>query len=105
MRSAISPRLAMSTRFIEAGRRAGGAGRSAPVVSSEANPSAPPPRSQRNVAMLLRRIPVPLRRQGPQRVDQPRPGVPGIDDVIDVAPARGGVGVGELGRVFLGELP
>ena len=45
-----------------------------------------------------RRVPVPLGPQGPERVDQPRPGVPRIDHVVDVAPRRRRVGVGELAR-------
>src|SRR5579885_1534532 len=63
-RTAISPRLATSTR-----RKSG--------------------RSERDVAMLLRRVLVALVLQHPQRADQPRARVLGQDDRVDVAKLGG----------------
>src|SRR2546426_8486778 len=40
---------------------------------------------QRDIAMLLRRIPISLGGKGGERVAQPRPGVTRIDDVVHVA--------------------
>src|SRR5207302_10352482 len=51
---------------------------------------------QRDVAMLLRRIPVSLGGEGRERVDQPGPRVARIDDGVQVAARGGEVGVGEL---------
>src|SRR3989441_4187620 len=51
---------------------------------------------QRDIAMLLRRIPVSLGGKGGERVDQPRPGVTRIDDVVHVAARGREVRVGEL---------
>src|SRR5579885_2567006 len=63
-RTAISPRLATSTR-----RKSG--------------------RSERDVPMLLRRVLVALVLQHPQRADQPRARVLGQDDRVDVAELGG----------------
>ena len=42
-----------------------------------------------------------LVREGPERLDQPRPGVPRVDHVVDVAARGRGVRVGELRGVLL----
>src|SRR2546428_232490 len=51
---------------------------------------------QRDVAMLLRRIPIPLGGEGRERVDQPGSGVAWIDDVVHVAPGGRQIRMGEL---------
>src|SRR3989441_8777000 len=51
---------------------------------------------QRDIAMLLRRIPVSLGGEGRERVDQPGPGVARIDDVVHVAARGSEIRVGEL---------
>src|SRR3954463_11509606 len=56
--------------------------------------------SQRKIPVLLRRIPVALRAQRVERVDQPRACVARVDDVVDVAAAGGDVRVRELRRVL-----
>src|SRR5687767_6488132 len=58
---------------------------------------------KRDVAMLPRRIPVPLGPERPQRIDEARPGVARVDHVVDVPACRGGVRVGELRRVVVAE--
>src|SRR5437763_2382685 len=60
--------------------------------SSAASPTA----LQRKVAMLLGRILVTLGLERRERVDQARPRVARVDDVVQVAPRRREVGVGEL---------
>ena len=58
-----------------------------------------PPRSQSGMfPCFLGGIAVPLGPEGPERVDQPGPGVARIDHVVDVAAGRRGVGMGELAR-------
>src|SRR5438034_5007557 len=64
----------------------GGACRSAATASA----------LERNVAMLLGRIAVPLGRQGGERPDEPGPGVPRVDDVVHVAAPRCEIRVGEF---------
>src|SRR5512141_321383 len=44
---------------------------------------------QRNVAVLPGRVPVPLPREGPQRIDQPRTGIARVDHIVHVAARRG----------------
>src|SRR5689334_9903964 len=73
-RTAISPRFATSTR-----RKSGGS-----VTCSE-----------RDVAMLLRRVPVALVLEHLERADETRAGVLRLDDLVDVAELRGLVRVGE----------
>src|SRR5205823_7351252 len=51
---------------------------------------------QRDIAMLLRRIPISLGGKGGERVDQSRPGVTRIDDVVHVAARGRDIRVGEL---------
>src|SRR5439155_18118908 len=51
---------------------------------------------QRDIAMLLGRIPVSLGGEGRERVDQPGPGVARIDDVVHVAARGREIRVGEL---------
>src|SRR2546428_5378665 len=51
---------------------------------------------ERNVAMLLRRIAVALRAERRQSLDQARPAVAGIDDVVEIAAPRREIGVGGL---------
>src|SRR5512143_4052314 len=77
-RNAISPRLAMST-FLN--------------ISACA--------SEWNVPVLLRRVPVPLRAQRFQGVDQPWTRVARIDDVIDVAATGRDVRMRELRAILL----
>src|SRR5437763_16066736 len=74
-RTAISPRLATRTR-----RKGGPAAR---------------PGSERDVAMLLRRVPVALVLQHLERADEPRTRLLGRDDLVDVAELGGLEGVGE----------
>src|SRR2546426_4470994 len=52
-------------------------------------------RSERDVAMLLGRVPVALVLQHLERADEARAGVGGLDDLVDVAELGGLVGVGE----------
>src|SRR5437773_2552620 len=77
-RSAISPRLAMST-----------------FLNIRARPS------EGNVAVLLGRVPVPLRAQCLQGVDQTRSRVARIDDVVDVAATGSDVRMRELLPILL----
>src|SRR5438309_12098584 len=51
---------------------------------------------QRDVAVLPRRDLLALRLEHPQRLDQLRPGLGGLDDIIDVTALRGDVRVAEL---------
>src|SRR6476469_8751823 len=48
-------------------------------------PVSHPAELEGDVAMLPGRVPVPLAGQGPERLDQARPGVPRIDDVVHVS--------------------
>src|SRR5215212_4053118 len=57
--------------------------------------------SQRNVSVLLRGIAVALALEGLQRVNEPRSGVAGVDDVVEVATSGRNVGVGELLAIIL----
>src|SRR5262245_5253427 len=75
-RTAISPRLATRTR-----RKSG--------------------RSEGDVAMLLRRVPVALVLEHLERPDQARAGLLGLDDLVDVAELRRLVRIGE-GLAVLG---
>ena len=63
-------------------------------------PVSPPRALERDVPVLPGRVPVPLAGERPERLDQPRAGIPGIDDVVHVSPGRRRVGVGELARVL-----
>src|SRR5437867_10768491 len=74
-RTAISPRLATSTR-----RKSG--------------------RSEGDVAMLLRRVLVALVLQHLERADEPRAGVLGLDHLVDVAELGRLEGVGERAPVL-----
>src|SRR6476660_1535706 len=60
--------------------------------------------SQWDVPVLLGRIAIAFSSQHPERLDQPGPGVAGIDDVIDVASGRRSVGMSELFGVLLDQL-
>src|SRR5882762_9744491 len=55
---------------------------------------------ERNVSVLLRRILVALGLQGLQRIDEGRPRVTWIDNVVEVAPAGSDVRVREHLAVF-----
>src|SRR6185295_11901236 len=55
---------------------------------------------ERDVAVLARRILVALGLEQLQRLDEPAPGVGGLDHVVDVALLRRDIGVGELRAVF-----
>src|SRR5262250_3109251 len=79
-RTAISPRFATSTRR----KSAGG--------------------SERDVAMLLRRVLVALVLQHLERADEPRTGVLRLDDLVDVAQLRRLVRVRERAAI-LGDEP
>src|SRR5829696_6005949 len=98
IRTAISPRFAMRSR------RNGG-----PTVSlrKDVSPTAGPAwpsragtvatrGSERDVAMLLSRVRVPLRLQHLERADDLGPRLRRTDHVVDVAAARGDVWVREL---------
>src|SRR5512146_742276 len=78
IRSAISPRLAMST-FV--------------------NISAPT--SEWDVPVLFRWVAVPFRSQRLERVDQSRSRIARVDDVVDVSATGSNVRVCELGAVLL----
>src|SRR2546428_7843814 len=51
---------------------------------------------ERKVAMLLRGIAVALRGERRQRLDEARPGFARVDDVVQIATRRRGLGVGEF---------
>src|SRR2546427_10592059 len=57
-------------------------------------------RLERDVPMLLGRIPVPLRLERGEGVNQAWPRVARVDDVVEVAAGRGEVGMRELLPVF-----
>src|SRR5690242_14323695 len=101
IRTAISPRLATRTR-----RKGGAAPASLRKDGRAATGAADPPRtvptgrSERDVAMLLPGIRVPLAGQHLEGADEPWPRLGRADDVIDVAARRGDVGVRELRLVF-----
>src|SRR6266849_2008958 len=76
-RTAISPRFATRTR-LKRGEEA---------------------RSEWNVAMLLRRVPVALVLQHLEGADQARAGIDGLDDLVDVAELGGLVRIGERAAV------
>src|SRR3990170_6057597 len=84
-RTAISPRFAISTLENIVGCQVGAT-------------SAP---SERNVAVLLRRIFVALAPQALQRIDQGGTRVAGIDDVVEIAVSRRDVGVREFFAILL----
>src|SRR6185437_15807619 len=60
--------------------------------------------SERNVAVLPGGIAIPLGAHRVERVDEPRPGIARIDNVVEVATSRGNVGVGEARTVLLDAL-
>src|SRR6266446_7353721 len=74
-RTAISPRLAISTRRSGFGFDMGTTG--------------PLARSERNVPVLLRRVLVALVLENFERADEPRPCLLGCDDLVDVAELGG----------------
>src|SRR5690606_39865407 len=51
--------------------------------------------------MLLRRVPVPLALQAFESVDETGPGVTRIDDIIEIAAARGDVRMREMLPILL----
>src|SRR5437016_1124104 len=86
IRTAISPRLATSTR------RKGG-----PVGSSLCKDGAS---SERDVAMLLSRVDVSLVAQHLEGADEPRPGFRWADDGIDVPARRRDIRIGKFSLVL-----
>src|ERR671910_2273033 len=59
--------------------------------------------SQRKIPMLLGRIAVPLPPERSQRLDQSGPGITRVDDIVDVAPRGGSVGMGKFAGVLLNQ--
>src|SRR5215212_1706987 len=88
MRTAISPRLAIRSR------RNSGAPMS--LRKDGRSVTAAGATSERDVAMLLSRVGVPLRLQHLERTDDARPRLGGPDDVVDVPTPRGDVRVREF---------
>src|SRR3954447_24043499 len=84
IRTAISPRLATSTRR-------NGAGSATPSLRKDV--------LERDVAMLLSWIRVALVGEDLEGADDPRSRFHRLDDVIDIPARRGRVGTGELGLV------
>src|SRR5512135_855745 len=98
IRTAISPRFAISTR-----RNGGLADRTARVspdaasTRSSLRKDASGPGSERDVAMLLPRVAVPLVGEHLEGTDEAGSGLRRLDDVVDVAAGRGDIRVREFG--------
>src|SRR5687768_15037791 len=82
IRSAISPRLAISTFFS--------------IDGSTGSTT-----SQRDVAVLLRRIAIALPLKRIEGLDEARTGIARVDDVVEVAASRRDVRVRELLAIFV----
>src|SRR5262245_12180568 len=91
--TAISPRLAMRTR-------PNGGGSPALSLRKDATAGAPASAgSERDVAMLLSGVRLPLVRQDRQRSDESRAGLRWFDHFVDVPAGRGDIRTRELGFV------